>query len=73
MANKNTDDDFSLFSAEFSGIKKMQQDTIKLPAKNMKKKQVIKEKFENTLEINHFSDEGNLIRFAHNWNSGTME
>ncbi|MCP5079236.1 MAG: endonuclease SmrB, partial [Psychromonas sp.] len=39
MTDKHSDDDFSLFSAEFSGIKKLQQDTIKLPTKNMKKKQ----------------------------------
>ncbi|WP_019612953.1 endonuclease SmrB [Psychromonas ossibalaenae] len=56
MTNKNKNDDFSLFSAEFSGIKKLQQDTIKLPTKNMKKKEVIKQKREESLEANHFSD-----------------
>ena len=39
MSDPNKNDDFSLFSAEFSGIKKLKQDTIKLPTKNMKKKQ----------------------------------
>jgi len=56
MTDKNSDDDFSLFSAEFSGIKKLKQDTIKLPPKNMKKKQVIQEKIAAGLETDHFSD-----------------
>jgi len=56
MTNKNNDDDFSLFSAEFSGIKKLQQDTIKLPPKNIKNKAVIKEKREQSFEQSHFSD-----------------
>ena len=41
MTDKTENDDFSLFSAEFSGIKKLKQDTIKLPTKNMKKKQSV--------------------------------
>jgi DNA-nicking Smr family endonuclease len=56
MTDKNNDDDFSLFSAEFSGIKKLKQDTIKLPPKNMKKKQVIQEKITASFETEHFSD-----------------
>ena len=56
MTDKNKDDDFSLFSAEFSGIKKLQQDTIKLPTKNMKKKQIIKQTVEAGFETDHFSD-----------------
>jgi len=56
MSNKNNDDDFSLFSAEFSGIKKLQQDTIKLPPKNIKNKAVIKENREQSFEQSHFSD-----------------
>ncbi|HIP76827.1 MAG TPA: endonuclease SmrB [Psychromonas hadalis] len=55
--NKPQDhDDLSLFSAEFSGIKKLKQDTIKLPTKNMKKKQIIKETFSASFETDHFSD-----------------
>ncbi|MEI6897048.1 MAG: endonuclease SmrB [Psychromonas sp.] len=56
MTDKNSDDDFSLFSAEFSGIKKLKQDTIKLPPKNMKKKQIIHEKIAANFETDHFSD-----------------
>jgi DNA-nicking Smr family endonuclease len=56
MTDKNKNDDFSLFSAEFSGIKKLQQDTIKLPTRNMKKKQIIKQIREESFETNHFSD-----------------
>lgn len=56
MADKNNDNDFSLFSAEFSGIKKLLQDTIKLPPKNIKNKAVIKQKREQNFEQSHFSD-----------------
>ncbi len=56
MTDKHINDDFSLFSAEFSGIKKIKQDSIKLPAKNMKKKEQIKEKREQYFEQSHFSD-----------------
>ena len=56
MTDKNKNDDFSLFSAEFSGIKKLKQDTIKLPTKNIKKKQFIKQTAEAGLETYHFSD-----------------
>jgi DNA-nicking Smr family endonuclease len=56
MTDKNTNDDFSLFSAEFSGIKKLTQDTIKLPPKNIKKKQIIQEKAAANFETDHFSD-----------------
>ncbi|HEY7865932.1 MAG TPA: endonuclease SmrB [Psychromonas sp.] len=56
MTNKNKNDDFSLFSAEFSGIKKLQQDTIKLPTKNMKKRQILKQIREESFETSHFSD-----------------
>ena len=56
MTDKNENDDFSLFSAEFSGIKKLKQDTIKLPTKNIKKKQFIKETIEARFETDHFSD-----------------
>ncbi|MFT6984510.1 MAG: DNA-nicking Smr family endonuclease [Psychromonas sp.] len=55
VINKN--DDFSLFSEEFSGIKKLRQDTIKLPTKNMKKKQIIKQIIVESFETSHFSDE----------------
>lgn len=55
MTDKN-DDDFSLFRAEFAGIKKLQQDTIKLAPKNMKNKAVIKETREQNIEHSHFSD-----------------
>lgn len=57
MTDKNSSDDFSLFRAEFSGIKKLTQDTIKLPAKNIKKKQLIKEKATANFETEYFSDE----------------
>ena len=56
MTDKNQDDDFSLFSAEFSGIKKLKQDTIKLATKNIKKKQFIKQTVEARFETEHFSD-----------------
>ena len=56
MTNNNQNDDFSLFSAEFSGIKKLKQDTIKLPTKNIKKKQFTKQIIENGFETDHFSD-----------------
>jgi len=56
MTDHNDADDFSLFSAEFSSIKKLKQDTIKLPPKNMKKKQVIQEKIAANFETDHFSD-----------------
>ncbi|WP_413699679.1 hypothetical protein ACLKMH_20070 [Psychromonas sp. KJ10-10] len=54
MTNENSSDDFSLFSAEFSGIKKLKQDTIKLPSKNIKKKQLIKEKAMLPLKLSIF-------------------
>lgn len=56
MTDKNKNDDFSLFSAEFSDIKKLPQDTIKLTTKNMKKKQIIKETVTAGFEMTHFSD-----------------
>lgn len=56
MTDKTENDDFSLFSAEFSGIKKLKQDTIKLPTKNMKKKQFAKETVVAAFESEHFSD-----------------
>lgn len=55
--NENSDDDFSLFSAEFSGVKKLKQDTIKLNIKNDRRKQIIKSERSNSIEISHFSDE----------------
>lgn len=56
MNDKNKDDDFSLFSAEFSGIKKLTQDTIKLPTKNIQKKQFAKQTVEADFERDYFSD-----------------
>ncbi|WP_354625079.1 hypothetical protein [Psychromonas sp. MME2] len=56
MTDKTKNDDFSLFSAEFSGIKKLKQDTIKLPPKNNKKKQVIQKTIIASFESEHFSD-----------------
>lgn len=56
MNDKHKNDDFSLFSAEFSGIKKLEQDTIKLTTKNIKKKQFVKQAVVTSFETNHFSD-----------------
>ena len=56
MSDPTKNDDFSLFSVEFSGIKKLKQDTIKLSTKNMKKKQIIKQIREECFETTHFSD-----------------
>lgn len=56
MADKNKNDDFSLFSVAFSGIKKLQQDTIKLSTKNIKKKQVLQQSVVESIETDHFSD-----------------
>lgn len=56
MTDKNKDDDFSLFSTEFAGIKKLLQDTIILQPKNMKNKATIKEIREQDFEQSHFSD-----------------
>ncbi len=55
--NENEDGDSRLFRAELSGVKKLKQDTIKLPCKNVRKKQFIQQERLNTIEINHFSDE----------------
>lgn len=56
MSDINKEDDFSLFSAEFSGIKKLKQDTIKLPVKNIKKKQITPQTITDSFESDHFSD-----------------
>ncbi|AGH81736.1 Smr protein/MutS2 [Psychromonas sp. CNPT3] len=54
--HKDDDDDFSLFSAEFSGIKKLTQDSILLSTKNTKKKQFNQVAIVADLETEHFSD-----------------
>lgn len=55
--NENSNDDFSLFSAEFSSVKKLKQDTIKLHIKNDRKKENIQIERLNSIETSHFSDE----------------
>jgi len=54
---QNENEDFALFKAALSGVKKLKQDTIKLPCKKVRKKQFIQQERLNTIEINHFSDE----------------
>lgn len=56
MSQKD-DEDNSLFIAEFASIKLLTQSTIKLPYKNVKKKQFIESERLHSIESHYFSDE----------------